>query len=560
MSNNKLNITVLCASLSLVTTSALAQVERFPGLIDKQVPDVSVPDSYSLDKEPSKPLEDSPVLERIKDANKVLATLNSVSFEGNMVIGDARLQEIAQRYIGKKFTNGDLAELKFDIKKAFYDRGYILVRVVTKPQNFASGNLTVSIYEAKVGDVVIPATGAIKSWLAKRIAARVKAGDIVVESVLESMISDVNDLSGIDASVNLRPGKAFSTTDLNLVVNEANEDINSISIDNYGSELTGEIVTSAHLEKSNLFNFGEKLNLDVQVSEDDLWSVGAGAVTPIGISNIKLETSYIHSENQIGGRLEGLNASGETDAYKVAFSSKLLNTRKHQTVVRFGYEDRTHESFLSDIRDTKDNLRKLFAEASYLFRGFSSVFYATAKLSKGLDIFGASEQGDITASRLAGDPEAWIFEPTILINSRPFSDNGTIKAIFRGQVASNTLLSSDLFTVGGYGNIRGFNVAQEAAEAGYSFNIEYNHVIPTPLDKIEFKAGPFIDGGAIYNRVRGTLQDSHFYSAGIGVEARAKVVPVGDTVVRFDWAHPIGNYRSNQVSSDTIYLRLKQEF
>ena len=78
-----------------------------------------------------------------------------------------------------------------------------------------------SIYEAKVGDVVIPSTGVIKSWLAKRIAGRVKAGDVVVESALESMISDINDLPGIDASVNLTPGKAFSTTDLNLIVNEA---------------------------------------------------------------------------------------------------------------------------------------------------------------------------------------------------------------------------------------------------------------------------------------------------------------------------------------------------
>jgi hemolysin activation/secretion protein len=560
VSNYKFNIAVLLTGLSLCAYSANAQVERFPGLIDRQTPDVNVPESYSLDNEEQEPLEQSPILKKITDADKVLATLKSVSFEGNTVIDNNDLQEVIKPYIGKKFTKGDLSELKFDVKKAFYDKGYILVRVVTKPQKFSNGNLKVNIYEAKVGDVVISAGNAVKTWLVEKIAGRVKSGQVITEKALESMVSDLRDLPGVDASVNLRPGKKFSTTDLNLALQSIKEDINSISVDNYGSELTGEVVAAAHLEKSNLFKLGEKFTLDLQRSEEDLWSVAVGAATPIGIKNIKLETFYIYSENEIGARLEGLRASGETNAYRVALSSKLLNTRKHQTVVRFGYEDRTHESFLSDVTDTKDNLRKLFVESSYIFRGISSVVYAAVKISKGMDIFGASEQGDINASRLTGDPEAWILEPTILINTRPFSDDGNIKAIFRGQISSDDLLSSDLFTVGGYGNIRGFDVAQEAAEAGYNFNIEYNHIIPTPLDDVQFKAGPFFDGGAVYNRVQGSLQDTHFYSAGIGIEARAKIVPAGDTVVRFDWAHPIGSYRSNQVSSDTIYLRVKQEF
>ena len=367
MSNNKFNIAVLFTGLSLMTTTALAQVERFPGLIDKQNPDVTIPKSHSLDKKQAEPLEESPILKNIKNSGKVLATLKSVLFEGNTVIDDNELNEVAKKYIGKKFTKGDLAELKFDIKKAFYDKGYILVRVVTKPQKFSDGNLKINIYEAKVGEVIIPATKVIKSWLAKRISNRVESGEVLIESVLESMVSDLNDLPGVDASVNLTPGKKFSSTDLNIALQEVNEDINSLSVDNYGSELTGEIVTTAHFEKSNLLNLGEKFSFDVQRSEEDLWSIAFGATTPIGIKNIRLETSYIHSENQISGRLERLNASGETDAYRVALSGKILNTRKHQTVLRVGYEDRTHESFLSDIRDTKDNLRKVFVEATYLF-------------------------------------------------------------------------------------------------------------------------------------------------------------------------------------------------
>lgn len=148
----------------------------------------------------------------------------------------------------------------------------------------------------------------------------------------------------------------------------------------------------------------------------------------------------------------------------------------------------------------------------------------------------------------------------MLVNSRPFSTQGTIKALIRGQLSSNTLLSSDLMTAGGYAGIRGFNVAQEAAESGYNFSLEYNHILPFSTDRVEVKAGPFLDGGALYNRVAGSLEDTHFYSTGLGLEVEAKIVPVGDTVLRLDWARPIGSYKSEQVSSDTFYVRLKQEF
>ncbi len=560
MLKSKLNFMVLLAGVSLFSMHAHAQVERFPGLIDKKVPDVGVPPAYSLDREEQKPFEEPPVLKNVEDPDKVITTLQSVSFEGNTVLDTEKLNEVVASYIGKQFTNGDLAKLKYDVKRAFYDNGYILVRVVTQPQDFANGELKVSIYEAKIGEVIIKGNAALNNWVAENLAKKAKTGKVVDETTLESMISDLNDLYGVSASVNLTPGKVFSSSDLNLLINSAKEDTNSVSVDNYGSDLTGEIVAAAHLEKSNLFKFGEKLNLDVQRSEDDLWSVGGGAILPTGIKNLKLETSYLHSENEIGGRLEGLKASGETDAFSLALSSKLINTLKRQAVVRFGYEGRKHESFLADVDDTKDNLRKIFAESSYIYRGLATLVYGSARLSKGLDIFGASEKGDASASRARGEPEAWIFEPTLLVNSRPFSSEGTIKALLRGQLSSNILLSSDLMTAGGYGGIRGFNVAQEAAESGYSFSVEYNHVLPLGNDKFELKAGPFLDGGALYNRVAGSLEDTHFYSTGLGLEAKAKIVPVGDTVLRLDWAHPIGNYRSNQVSDDTFYIRLKQEF
>ncbi len=558
MPKNKLSAIALTVGI-FVVNSAFAQVERLPGVVDKALPDTSIPQSHSLDKAPSSPLEEAPEVKR-NTGNKSITNLKSVVFTGNTVVSTEKLQSVVSKYVGKVLTEADLAELKYDVKKAFYDRGYILVRVVTPPQKFSNGVLNVSIYEAKIGEVTVKEGGALHSGIAKSMSKRTTSGDIVKDTQVESMISDLNDLNDIKASVNLKPGKQLSTTDLDVTLRKENEDVNTASVNNYGSDLTGRVVAGAHLEQSDLLNLGEKFSVDVRRSEEDLWDAGIGLVTPIGFRNLMLETSYLHSENEIGGRLEALKASGESNIANVALSSKLINTRSSVATLRFGFEDRVHESFLANTEDTKDNIRKLYVEQSYLYRAANSVFYGSAKLSRGVDILGASERGESSATRARGNQEAWIFEPLFIANIRPFSENGTIKALVRGQLSSGTLLSSDLFTSGGYGSVRGFEVAQEAAEDGYNFTLEYNHVLPIQVENVTFKAGPFLDGAAISNRVQGSVQDTHLYSAGLGLETTAKLVPVGDTVLRLDWAHPLGTYVSDRVSDDTFYFNLKQNF
>jgi hemolysin activation/secretion protein len=212
------------------------------------------------------------------------------------------------------------------------------------------------------------------------------------------------------------------------------------------------------------------------------------------------------------------------------------------------------------VLDTKETINKIYVDTSYLYRGHSSIFYGGVKLSKGVDIFNASDKGDANTSRLFGDQDAIIFEPVLLTHFRPFSDLGTFKAFAKGQMASHTLLSSDLFTVGGHGSVRGFDVAQEAAEMGYNFSLEYSHVLPIKVEDVTFKAGPFLDGAAVYNRVVGTIEDKHFYSVGLTFETIANIIPAGETLFSIDWARPVGNYTSNRISDDIVYFSLKQSF
>lgn len=550
----------LAVTTVFVSTAAHAAPEqRLPGVIDKPLPAIKIPADRALGVVPRSELD--PMLPAPKaKGDAIIATLNAIDFEGNKVVSDEELQAIAKDYIGRPISNQDVAELKYEVTREYYTQGYILVRVVTPEQSLSKGVLKVKVYEAGVGNVQIQNPGVLNETVTNAFTGRLEKGQVFSERNVESVVSDLNDLPGIRSSLNLRAGREFKTTDLNLALSEADEDTQRVYVDNYGSELTGQTVATVHLEKSNFFNLGEKFSTDLRKSNDELWSVNVGASTPIALSNIMLDLNYLHSENEIGDRLANLNADGETDSFTAGLSSHLLNTRLWRWDLAGGLEARNHQSH--DItQDTNDDIRQLFLTTSVVHNNAGYVVYAATTIRKGINGLGASQKGDVLNSRAGGDPEATLLQPLFFANVKSPITDGDFKLQASGQVASATLLSSDLFAIGGYGSVRGFEPAQETGEAGWQFNLEYNHNLPINVDEdVKFRAGPFVDGAAVYNRIAGSVEDTHLYSAGLGFEANAKLLPVGDTRLRLDWAHTLGDYTSAQVNDDVYYFRITQAF
>jgi hemolysin activation/secretion protein len=347
---------------------------------------------------------------------------------------------------------------------------------------------------------------------------------------------------------------------LNIV--KADEEEQAISIDNYGSELTGDYVGTLNFEKSNYFNAGEKFDVDVIVSDNTTHSVQGTFSIPTGFSNVMFDTRYIQSNIEVGDRLDALGIQGETDIFDFAFSSKLINMRKQVLQLRTGLQMRQHESFLQDTLTTKDNIRQMFVEGSYLARLPNILIFTSMRVAAGLDIWGAAEKGESDATRAEGDPEVVLLQPTIFANIRT-SDKGTLQATMTGQVASNVTLSSDLFVIGGYGSVRGFEPAETTGEAGWQASIEYSHEIWSGNmsgKAVTASAGPFFDGGHVWNRLDAQTSDNTLLSAGVGAEVQAALTKFGPTTLRLDVAFSLGDYESEQVETATVYLRLGQTF
>jgi hemolysin activation/secretion protein len=533
-----------------------------PGVIDRPTPEL--PKEITDERKPVEvPVPAAPESEQVADPNKTLMdNLAEVTFSGFSVLDEASLQQVVTPFIGKPLSAADLAELKYAITRLYYDQGYVLVKVTTPPQDVSGGVLNVVIYEAQIGSIDIVDNDAISPYLLGQISKRVESGEIFREGPVESMVNDANDLGGVSATVNLRPGTQVGTTDMALIVEPTNDDVQRFTVDNYGSELTGQYVGMGQLEKSNLFGWGETLRFTGRKSDGDLWGVLGGATIPTGLRNIKMDVDFGYSENEIGDRLEALGASGNSTYFGLSLFSAIINQRAQKLNVRFGFEARHSESFLLDVTESNTNLRQFFLEGNYLWNMPNTVGYASLRFTKGVDAFGASNEGDRMLGRPDGDPQGFKLQPLLYIGHK-LGDNGLLKALFVSQWATEALQGADLFVVGGYGTVRGFEPGQESGERGVLVNLEYQHKI-YQRDKWSVLLGPFLDAGKVWNEIEidSNSPDQTLIAAGLGLEISTtpSLWNYGNSNLRFDFAHQIGDYDTTFEDSYKFYFQATQTF
>ena len=121
--------------------------------------------------------------------------------------------------------------------------------------------------------------------------------------------------------------------------------------------------------------------------------------------------------------------------------------------------------------------------------------------SKGLNIFGASQEGDANMTRSEGDPQ---FSKLELDVQRLQRVTGSVNLLLagRGQWSSNALLSSEEFSIGGINSGRGYDPSEISGDQGLSGKVELQWKEPVALDKSfveSYQLFGFYDIGRVWN-------------------------------------------------------------
>lgn len=477
-----------------------------------------------------------------------------IEVEGSSLIPQADLDQVLERYQGRKLSLADMEKLTDEIEALYRSRGYLLVSAVVPVQEATGGLLTVSVVEGRIGDVVVEGNQRYPSeFLLSRFRDAVpeegaKTGDF------QRALFLLNELPDLQMTAVLTAGAEEGTTQ---VVLSADEDKNfhvTAGYNNFGARLTGEHRFALGVEASSVLTAGDQLNVGGLLStpsDHTLFAQGNYSF-PVSTSGTRLGVFYANGAYTAGREVAVLDIRGDANIFGLSLTHPLTRSLTYSSDLdfRLGYNDLDNR--ILGLPLSRDQYTSASLGYRAQRRDSSGRFLGAAILTKGL---GGTNADDPLASRFGAGGN---FAKLNLDLARVQEFNSQWLAVLRGsmQVTGDPLFSAEQFALGGPDTVRGFSQAELLGDQAYNTTLEVRW---SPLEEKPdlFQTVFFIDHGGVTNKrvFPGEDGSQHLTGAGFGFRAN-----FDQTRLRLDLGFPISPSRSQQGSSPAVYGQVETRF
>ncbi len=488
--------------------------------------------------------------------------LAGVVFEGNTVFSDEELKAVAEPFVGRHVGLADLEELRYRLTRLYVDKGYINSGAILKPgQQIDDGIVAYSIIEGRLCQIDIDGNGRLKAgYLEKRVwpdPDRPFNTDLLRER-FELLLQDplIERMNG-----RILPGAEPGEAVLDLEITRERPYGISFAVDNHRPPSTGAIGGTVASWVRNLTGWGDVLDFAYGTSEGSD-RIDVGYAFFLNPRDTRLALRYSYSENSvIEEPLKDIDIESESesfDAYLMHPFRRTLESRLEMGVALSVRESKTFLldtpfSFSAGAVDGKSQVTALRAIQSYVDRTSRHALALRSTFSFGLDLFGATVNGDDW-------PDSRFFSWLGQVQyARRLGDKfGSL--ILRGdvQLSPDELLDLEQFALGGACTVRGYRENEIVRDNGFDVSVEWRYPLWRTAsgdgrDRL-LEIAPFMDFGAAWNRGDDPW-DRRLHSAGIGLLWSGKWIDA-----QLYAAHNLENaasYEEHDLQDDGIYFRVE---
>ena len=389
--------------------------------------------------------------------------VNTIEFGRSAILGTPELEAIARDYQGRMVTFGELQQLVARVNALYRARNVVTAQAVISPQDVSQGVVRVRLVEGRIGQLVLRGNASTQTeFITNRIG--LKPGDLVDLDRLEPSLIRFNRSNDVQLRAELKPGATFGLTDLLVdAVEPARQDFR-LTVDNLGSESTGAWRVGAAYVNRSLLGLRDELSLST-TSADGLNGLSLGYGFSVNRWGGRLNLGVTRDRTAIvHGTLAPLNITGASDGRTLSLRQPVYVVQQAQLDLLAGVRRRISSNWIDSVflqrTQTKDH--NLGVEAQY-FAG------------------DARWLGNYT--RYFG--EVRVFAPTSLQidrgNVRVDKDLGGGYAV-RGSLGwqrseQRNLPSSEQYSIGGDGSVRGYAPSVLSGDVGHTLNLEWHHPI-----------------------------------------------------------------------------------
>lgn len=392
--------------------------------------------------------------------------INQLTVQGVTLLSPKELAAITSKYVPNCMQGADIQAVMRELDAAYADQGYITSKTYILPQNLQLGELTLTVLEGRVENVLlVDAEQQIQNRRGQRQLGTAFPGaqdGLFQLRDFEQGLDQMNRLASVEAVLRLQPGQEAGGSV--VVVQRLQEDrIRGFAkLNNQGSEVTGKNNLSLDLEVDDLFGANDAWVLGYSGSQNTNALSLTGSV-PYGYWTVETELSYSEYLTPLNALSELFGTStttGLTTRYMVH------RDQDSTTELNFGFKVRRSDRFINNVRLIPQNLTPFTFGVKHLRLGQQSRNSYDATLSVGTKLFGADEDGGDGEEEISVPKAQFVKLSAGWQRQAAFGEAGTLVTDLRLQWSPDILYSTEQLSLGSLSTVRGYESSVASGDMG----------------------------------------------------------------------------------------------
>lgn len=456
-----------------------------------------------------------------------------------LALSDAELSAAWSDRLGREMPVAEVCEIR-DRLAALYLRRGILAAVAIPEQRINTGRLVLEVVEARVASVTYSGDAGPAQAQVARFLDQLSGMAPFDLNLAQRYLLLASDIPGVQVRATMRPVGDRGAVALDIAVSHDPVDA-SLQAHNLGSRTVGRELGLARLDLNSLTPLGERTSLIAYVSGDleEQRVLQVIEQVRLGGSGLTAEVSGSWAWTRPGEELTPLELEGESFAGAARLNWPILRHRRYNLNLSTGLEvvDQKVEFGGGLATLTEDRLRVFYARldghwAPQSLADHSAAMTGYLEVRRGTSALGASDYGEIEASRFLGAPDAQVWRAGLQVGARLAGPLvGT--AGLSWQHADEPLLAYEEFSAGNLSVGRGYDPSAASGDRAVAISLELT-TTPFPMSRGGvWRPYAFLDVADLTN-LGPDAGELRLASGGLG--ARAQLTPAASLDI--GWAVP----------------------
>ena len=431
-------------------------------------------------------------MESIGAATVIVTTFK---FAGNTLLTSKQLLPAIASFVGRSLTFADLQNAAIAVATAYRRAGWVVEAYLPK-QDVTSGQVTIQIVEAKLGEVRIEGSTqrASNSRLQGIVDAAQRPGAPLNADALDRALLLMGDLPGVVATGSLGEGTGQAQTNLVLNVKDGPKVLGEVIADNEGARYTGPVRITVNASLNSPFGISDRTDAVLLHSRGSDYQRLAYSL-PVGSGGWRVGVNGSHlTYDIVTSDFNALDAHGNSSTVGLEANYPILRSRLANLYLALNLDDKHFDNLSAGQTSTRYSIQD-GAVGLYgnLFDnlGGGGVNTASITFEQGHDELSGSpnEATDALTTDTAGS-----FGKLNLAVSRQqqLSERLSLFASLACQLSSKNLDSSEKFYLGGFSGVRAYPADEGSGSEGALANLEARVRLPR-----NFTAVGFFDYGTV---------------------------------------------------------------